>query len=354
MSSNRTYRFGAAHRSPRSICGLGFYVLGLAAMLALPLGAHAQPADIHAATRDQSGGGTRLVILGSGGGPIARTKRGGPAAMLQIDDHVYLIDAGEGVLGRLAAAGQGAADVEHIFLSHLHLDHVAGLSTLLGVRWTYRPASDVTVHGPAGTAQLVGGLEQYLAIPEALFTAQTPPGMSLAEMIKVREFDAPSAPAEIYRDDNLVVSAVANTHYATMPQSPELTGKGTVALRFDTADRSIVFTGDTGPSEAVERLASGADILVSEVVDLAAILAYFEREFDLPRDRMQSAVDFQSHAHLTPEEVGKMAARAGVKMVVLTHFVPGLDSEMDMRGYSEGVREYFDGPVVAAADLMEF
>jgi ribonuclease BN (tRNA processing enzyme) len=58
--------------------------------------------------------------------------------------------------------------------------------------------------------------------------------------------------------------------------------------------------------------------------------------------------------HLSPEEVGRMAHRAGVTLVVLSHIGPALDNETDMRIYSEGVRKYFTGTVVAAQDGMEF
>ena len=126
------------------------------------------------------------------------------------------------------------------------------------------------------------------------------------------------------------------------------------AYRIDAADRSVVYTGDTGPSEAVIRLARGADILISEVVDVEATLQYLTDQMGLPPARLGAQDRFQREAHLTPQEVGRIAREAGVGMVVLTHLVPGLDSERDTRRYSDGVRAEFAGPVVVASDLAEY
>ena len=131
-------------------------------------------------------------------------------------------------------------------------------------------------------------------------------------------------------------------------------GARSYSLRFDTPDRSIVVTGDSGPSDAIAKLAKGADILVSEVIDPAGALALSASRFHFSPAQMAPLVRHMSKEHLTPEEIGKIANRAGVKMVVLTHFSPGFDTETDMRRYTAGVRLFFKGPVVAGRDLDEF
>src|SRR3546814_6555577 len=118
----------------------------------------------------------------------------------------------------------------------------------------------------------------------------------------------------------VVVTAVSNSHYARQPDAPGSTKRDTYSFRFDTPDRSIVYTGDTGPSVAVERLAQNADILISEIVDpIAAIAALKAKRQDLSPAALAA---FEAHfrkQHLSPADVGLMTRRAVVKSLVVTH-----------------------------------
>lgn len=297
--------------------------------------------------------GTRLVILGTIAGPVAQHDRSEPASLIEVGERKYLIDAGEGVAQRLDAAGVSAADVRKIFLTHLHFDHVAGLAPLLGVAWIKRSGGEIDIYGPPATYTFVKSALQYLEIPQGIYAAGMPPTASLADIVKAHDIDV-SRPTVIYQDDKVRVTAVDNTHYVTIPAARRPLGSArSYAYRFDTPDRSIVFTGDTGPSDAVTELAKGADILVSEVQDTPAVLAALAKAFNAPETSLKPIADHMIQEHLSPREVGLMAKRAGVKMVVLTH-IGGANERKDMRGITAGVREVFSGPVVAAQDGDEF
>jgi ribonuclease BN (tRNA processing enzyme) len=116
----------------------------------------------------------------------------------------------------------------------------------------------------------------------------------------------------------------------------------------------VVFCGDTGPSEAVTRLATGADVLVCEVNDLDASMKALAATTQMPPLALQALRIHMTKKHMTPVAVGQLAQKAGVKMVVLTHISPGLDGETDASPYTDGVRKYYSGPVIAGRDLMEF
>ncbi len=143
----------------------------------------------------------------------------------------------------------------------------------------------------------------------------------------------------------------------------KLTGDGrdkSFAYRFETKDRVVVFTGDTGPSDAVVKLARRADILVSEVIDLDGMDRLL-RAAKGPDGKPLSEADYRTfmehmtREHLPAEELGKMAAKAKVKMVVLTHFVvAGQGDEAVLDALVAGVRKYYSGPVVAGKDLDSF
>jgi ribonuclease BN (tRNA processing enzyme) len=298
-------------------------------------------------------GSARLILLGTAGGPIPRVKRAQPASLIEVGDRLYLIDAGDGVSRQLALAGHRPRDIDRLFITHLHMDHMAGLASFLAFRWVARASPPIAIYGPAGIRAVADGAAQYLTVPEAIFAAQLPPGQGIRNMMKVTEINR-SGPALIYEDDLVKVTAVENTHYDSMDKTKLPNGSRSFAYRFDTPDRSIVFTGDSGPSAAVEALAKDADILVSEVIDVSASVSFLKEQFKVPEDHLKTQVTHMTHEHLTPEEIGKMASRAGVKMVVLNHVVMGFDNETDSRAYTNGVRKYYDGPVMMGQDLAEY
>jgi hypothetical protein len=124
----------------------------------------------------------------------------------------------------------------------------------------------ITVYGPRGIKAMVDGLLTAI-VPEAE-SGYGVPGedyvapQSLVDVVELTD----GAKVQL---DGFTVSAVENTHYS-FPKGSELDKRyGSLSFRFDLADRSIVYTGDTGPSDAVTRLASGADLLVSELIDSA-------------------------------------------------------------------------------------
>lgn len=158
----------------------------------------------------------------------------------------------------------------------------------------------------------------------------------------------------VFRDDRVRVTASENTHYHFAHGSAAYGKDKAYSYRFDTADRSVIFTGDTGPSEELAKLADGADVLVSEVVDVDAMIKFMVETMHMP-EKAQAAMRFHiEQEHLPPEEVGKLAAKAHVKAVVLTHLSPGLDAETDASRYTDGVRKYFSGTVIAGRDFLEF
>src|SRR5262249_39629893 len=150
----------------------------------------------------------------------------------------------------------------------------------------------------------------------------------------------------VYKDANVTVKAVENSHFHFPKGSPGFGKYKSYSYRFETPDRTIVFTGDTGPSQAVAELAKGADMLVSEVSYLSPDDAKALRVRNGTWDKMsqEEQKGFLRHMveeHLTPAEVGKLAAKAGVKTVLLTHIANSGDPKDDYRRYADEVRKAF-------------
>ena len=120
------------------------------------------------------------------------------------------------------------------------------------------------------------------------------------------------------------------------------------AYRFDAKDRSVVISGDTTYAPELAEFAKGADVLVHEVMYLPGIETVIRR--------LPNATRLRKHllaSHTVPEDVGRIAAQAGVRTLVLSHFVPGDDPSITDEQWAEGVRKHFSGRIIVGKDLME-
>lgn len=298
------------------------------------------------------------MLLGTAGGPAIRTHRAQIATLFESEGKRYLIDCGEGCVTQLKQAGVEAAQVDGVFLTHIHLDHVAGVTALGAFAWAGGKSSAITVHGPPGTAALIEqGLAQFSGA-SAIFGAEVPHMGRVTASMSATEHDvAGHRPVEIYRDAKLRVTAVENSHLAHLAGRDFAFGKArSYAYRFDTAARSVVFTGDTGASPAVETLAQGADVLVSEIMDVAGTMAMFRARHSMT-DAQAAHVEAQMRAkHLSPEDVAHLANKAGVKLVILSHDGSAGDEagNQKLEEMAAQVRKLFPGRVVAGEDLQAF
>ncbi len=271
---------------------------------------------------------TTVTLLGTAGGPGGHARRAGIATLVRVGKRGYLFDAGDGVSHQLALAGLPIGDVDLVLLTHLHDDHTSGLPGLVSFRQTMRQ-EPLTMIGPPGTTDLRTGLLAFLATNTAIRGAESLSFPPLDETLVTHE----ARPGVVWQDDDVRITAVENSHYA-------LTDFGSThesyAYRFDGPDRSIVLTGDTGESDAVVQLARGADLLLCEMVterDAAAVPPPV-------REHMRAE-------HLSPAQVGRLAAAAGVSAVALTHYSEASAADL------EAIAAEFDGEVVAGEDLMQ-
>jgi ribonuclease BN (tRNA processing enzyme) len=220
------------------------------------------------------------------------------------------------------------------------------------LRWQTSIVSPLTIYGPPGTRQLVDGIlasmgpavEAGYAYPGE---AKGPfePGITVVEIRDGATFDLGATH----------VTAVKNTHYTFTPGSAEDRKFESLSLRFDTPDRSIVYTGDTGASPAVEKLARGADLLVSEMIDFEGTVAEIRRTAPgMPPAALSGIEKHLRDHHLTPTQVGELARAAGVGAVVVTHLSAPDPDGTHAVAYLRQIARSYTGPVVIARDLDEF
>jgi ribonuclease BN (tRNA processing enzyme) len=210
----------------------------------------------------------------------------------------------------------------------------------------------VNIYGPPGTEASVQGLLQFLTVSSEIRISDGTNTIPVNKLFSGHD----TGVGMIFRDANIKVTAAENTHFHFKPGSPAYGKYKSYSYRFDTPDRSVVFTGDTGPSDAVTQLARGADMLVSEATN--PVDEFKETQIKLGAwqaktpEEQAGSIRHHIEEHLLPEEVGKMAAGAGVKTVILTHLQPSPNN--DYGRYVELVKKHFSGQVLVAKDLMEF
>ena len=278
---------------------------------------------------------TRLILLGTGGGPRPRKNSFASSQVILVNGVAYVIDCGNGVAIQLARAGVPLPTLRHVFITHHHSDHNADYGNLLLLAWTSGLKTRVDTWGPpplARMSRLFFELNAYDINTRIADEGKVP----LAPLVQAHEL---SQGGSIMRDENVTVKGVLVDHPPVKPA---------FAYRFDSADRSIVISGDTRRSDALVRLAQGADVLVHEALYAPAV--------DRLAARVPNAATLRksilSH-HTSVEDVGRVAEAAGVKTLVLSHFVPPDDPDVTDQMWMDGARSTYKGRIIVGKDLME-
>lgn len=296
---------------------------------------------------------TQLVLLGTRGGPGVDPSRAQTASAVLVAGRPYLIDCGYGALRQLVAAHVPYLAIGTCFLTHLHDDHTADLAALLSLQWTNGRSSPTEIYGPYGTAALVSGALAFFHANTQIRMVDEGRSVDPATLFHGHDVPASDAPVRIFADERVTVRAVQNTHYP--PRSIAKMPYRSLALRLDSAQRSIVFSGDTAYSANVVRLAQGADLFVCEIMD-AGVLAQMRE-----RARAAAAAGHPDNifrhvadTHSSPADVARMASEAGVKSVVLNHQLPGASTPLayPVSAFIDAVRKGYAGEVIVGQDLM--
>ena len=294
------------------------------------------------AARAAETGATKLIILGSMGGPSVGRPRYMTSNVILHGGVAHVVDCGYGVSEQLVRAGVKLQDIRDIFITHHHPDHNIELGTLIYFAWYAGMEAPLQVYGPPPLKQIAANYLKAMKPDVDVWLED----IGHKPMGPVRAHEVSSAGPVMASGDMKVTAALVN-HPPVVPA---------LAYRFDFPDRSIVFSGDTTPIQSVAQLAKGADVLVHEAMYVDAM--HSEAAAATGRTAGGSAIagdrdKLWAHlmrAHSPVEEVGRIAEEAGVKTLVLSHLVPitGLSDDQ----WKAAAGKHFKGEIIVARDLM--
>ncbi len=248
---------------------------------------------------------------------------------------------------QLMRAGVDFRQLHDIILSHHHFDHIGSLFTCLGINMMMQRQVPLNIFGPPGTGRIIDGLIAACEVPQEIGFGVA--GQNLphpGEFVRVQEI----SPGDEFEIDGIRISACENTHYRTEDKFGQ-DGPISLSLRFDAPDRSIVFTGDTGRCKALEEFATGAELLVGEVIDVETTMARIRKKNpQMARERIDAFSQHMTEHYLTPEHLGALATRAGAEHIVAVHIsLDALSAETDASIVSR-IASRFSGNITISRD----
>jgi ribonuclease BN (tRNA processing enzyme) len=296
----------------------------LGALMKMPI-AHAQ---------SQAKRRTRIVFLGTKGGPRVETGRSNPANLIEINGTRIVLDCGMGVSHQLAEAKVPLTTVQYILIGHHHSDHNLEYGNLVYNAWASGLSTPIHSFGPKGLQEMTKAFWELNRFDvETRIADEGRPDPR--KLLIAKDIDADG---EILKTDDFTITAFRTPH-------PPISDN--FAYKFTTPDGVIVFSSDTEYNPKLAEFAKGADVLVHEALYLPFV--------DKLVARVKNGATLGKHllaSHTSTQDVGKIAAAAGVKLLVLSHLVPGdIDVTDDL--WIAGIRENYSGKVIVARDLME-
>ena len=266
------------------------------------------------------------IILTGTGSPLPDPNRAGPSTLVKAGTSHILVDAGRGVVMRLAGAGSDPAVLSGVLITHLHSDHICALNDIITTHWIRtREEKQLKIFGPVGTTRMIERLLLMLE-DDIGYRVEHHDPLVAGPRVDVVELE----PGDAFDIDEVQITTAATMHAPVRP---------TIGYRLEHDGASVALVGDTIPCDGVDELAAGADVYVQTVLrrDIVELL---------PGEMAQDILEYHSGV----VEAAQTAARVGARRLAMTHMVPAPTPDQ----YPEWVAraaDHYDGPVIIGDDL---
>ncbi len=288
--------------------------------------------------------GLHVGLCGSGS-PFPDVQRAGPCTLVLAGQRLFVFDAGSGGVRQIGRMGFTHGHIEAVFLTHFHSDHIDGLGELMLQRWVSTARREpLPVHGPAGVERVVAGFMAAYAQDQHYRVAHhgqaTVPASGFGG--EARPFHlGPSGRVTVLDDGGVEIVAFLADHAPVHPS---------VGYRIAYRGRSVVLSGDTKKSAAVQREATGADLLVHEALSPTLVARLREGAVRAGRPALAKIFADIVDYHATPEQAAETAQAAGVKLLLLNHIVPALPLPGLQQAFLGGAADRFQGTLRIGRD----
>lgn len=274
-----------------------------------------------------------VSLLGTKGGPAIRPGSTMPTSnLIQLNGRFAVVDCGLGVTKGLVDQGVNLKDIDLIFITHMHSDHYLELGPILHTAWTAGLKDKVSIYGPAG---LQSYWDHFLLSMKADIDLRIEDEgrPDLRNLVAITDLDE----GEVYRSEYFTVTAMRNIH-------PPLID--TFALRFQSAENAVVFSGDTAYLPALADFSKDADLLIHEAM-LEEALGPLMKRIGNADDRLMK---HWLRSHTFAHDAGKIATSANVKALALNHLIPSDDPDFTDEHWHNAVDSEWSGKLIIGQD----
>lgn len=290
--------------------------------------------------------GLHVYMCGTGS-PMPDTSRAGPCLGVLAGDRAYVFDIGSGGGRNLGSMNFPFDRLQHVYLTHLHSDHLDGLGELLVLSWVGGGRSEPTpISGPTGTQRVVDGFNMAYSLDSTYRVAHHGPAVANPDGFGgiAREIVLPAGPggkAVVFEDEVLTITAIRVSHAPIEPA---------FGYRIDYKDRSVAISGDTIYHPAFNAAAEGVDVMLHEALDpeMASVIGGILAE----RGQANTAkifTDVQDY-HATPEDTAQSAQDAQAEALVLYHIAPPVPVKLMETMFLGDAKSQYDGPITVGID----
>ncbi len=293
----------------------------------------------------------RHVGLCGTGCPMPDPNRVGPCVFVIAGKRLYVVDAGVGATRNMSLMGLQVGQVDAIFLTHFHSDHIGDLGEMMLVRWASAGNSTpVPVFGPQGVTSVVEGFHRAYALDTGYRLAHHPPELFPPSGAggAARPFTIPKGEQTrqtILERDGVKITAFSVDHSPVFPA---------VGYRFDYKGRSVVISGDTVSSRNLTEVSQGVDLLVHEGLQPEVVGIIYEAAVKYGQKNVAEIASAIPSYHASPEDAAKIAHEAGVRHLVLTHVIPPVPISYLNAAYLGDAGKFYDGPITVGTDGLLF